>query len=162
VPYLGLLHRAIRAAGRDEAIRAITEAPRAAAHTYWVADARGAVDHECSATACARRELADQPLVRTNHCLSDANRAIEGEAPSSSSKARLARLGALVGDGPQDLASLQRAFADRSDGVDSLNRRPEDEQGTATDACIVAVPARRQLHACRGPSDRGRWVTLGF
>ncbi|HYE08231.1 MAG TPA: C45 family peptidase [Planctomycetota bacterium] len=162
VPYLGVLHRAIRASTRAEAAQVIETAPRAAAHTYWVADATGASDFECSATAAHRRDLADHPLVRTNHCLDERTRAIEAEPPSSSSQARVARLATLVGKGRQDVASLRKAFADRSDGVDSLSRWAEDAQGTATDACIVCLPAKREMHACRGPSDRGAWVRLGF
>ena len=51
---------------------------------------------------------------------------------------------------------------DRSDGVDSINRFAEDEQGTTTNACVIAVPARRELWACRGSADRGEWVRLRF
>jgi hypothetical protein len=51
---------------------------------------------------------------------------------------------------------------DRSDGVDSINRYTEDEQGTTTNACIIAVPERLELWACRGPADRGQWVQLPF
>jgi hypothetical protein len=51
---------------------------------------------------------------------------------------------------------------DRSDGVDSINRYTEDDQGTTTNACVIAVPARRELWACRGPADRGAWVQLAF
>jgi hypothetical protein len=51
---------------------------------------------------------------------------------------------------------------DRSDGVDSINRYTEDAQGTTTNACVIAVPARRELWACRGPADRGEWRQLTF
>jgi isopenicillin-N N-acyltransferase-like protein len=161
IPYLSLLHRAIRSADRQQALALVAGAPRAAAHSYWAADAGGVADLECTATSVVRRE-GSVPLTRTNHCLDERHRASEGEPASPSSRARLARVGARLAAGGIDVAALKTLFADRSDGVDSVNRFAEDNQGTSTNACLVAVPARRELHACRGSADRGRWVVLGF
>lgn len=161
IPYLSLLHRAIRSRDRQQALATITNAPRAAAHTYWAADAGGVADIECTATSVTRREGLG-PLTRTNHCLDDAHRRDEGEPATTSSRARLARVGARLAQGGVDVAALIALFADRSDGVDSINRFAEDNQGTSTNACLVAVPARRELRACRGSADRGRWVELAF
>ena len=160
IPYLSLLHRAIRCTTRAEALNSIITAPRAGAHTYWSADAAGVDDIECSATTHVFRR-GDQPLIRTNHCQSEAHIAIEGEPATASSQARLQRARSWV-SAQQDVASLKALFADRSDGVHSINRRPEDAQGTATNACMVAIPAQKALHVCRGPSDRGQWVELTF
>lgn len=160
IPYLSLLHRALRSGSRAEARAVAASAPRAAAHTYWFADAAGAEDIECTADTCVGRQ-ADGALARTNHCLVDAHARIEGEAPTASSRKRLAHAAAATA-APQSVDSLRRLFADRSDGVDSINRFAEDGQGTSTNACLIAVPARRELHACRGSADRGAWVTLRF
>lgn len=162
IPYLSILHRAIRCANLKEATTVIEKCHRAAAHTYWVADRAHAAQWECTAHTAPRRDLRDVPILQTNHCQVPAHQPLEGEAASSSSRARLARLGALMAHGKQDVDSVRRAFADRSDGVDSISRLAEDGQGTSTNACLVAVPARRELHACRGAADRGRWVKLGF
>jgi len=160
IPYLSLLHRAVRADSANAALDLIAAAPRAAAHTYWAADAQGAGDIECSATDAVRRQ-ATTPLSRTNHCLDPKHQQAEGEAPSTSSRARLARSGAgLVA--PVADADLMKLFADRSDGIDSISRFAEDGQGTSTNACIIAHPAARIMRACRGAADRGAWVTLGF
>jgi isopenicillin-N N-acyltransferase-like protein len=161
IPYLSLLHKAIRCGDRASALATIISAPRAAAHTYWAADAGGVDDVECTATSHVQRR-GDRPLTRTNHCQDAAHARIEGEAATASSKARLARVTGWLAGGGQTVTSLKRLFADRSDGVDSINRFAEDQQGTSTNACLVAVPARRELHACRGSSDRGEWVTLTF
>lgn len=161
IPYLSLLHRAINSRHREEALAVIIGAPRAAAHTYWSADADGLADIECTATSVARRD-GRSPLVRTNHCLDDVHQRSEGEPASPSSRARLARVTARLAKGDVDVATIKALFADRSDGVDSVNRFAEDNQGTSTNACLVAVPARRELHACRGSADRGQWVVLGF
>jgi len=161
IPYLSLLHKALRSPDRASALKTIIEAPRAAAHTYWAADAGGVDDIECTAISHSKRR-GDRPLTRTNHCQDPSNARIEGEAATSSSKARLARVTSWLADGKQTVERLKAMFADRSDGVDSVNRFPEDNQGTSTNACLIAIPARRELHACRGSSDRGEWVRLSF
>jgi hypothetical protein len=162
VGYLSVLHRAIRAASRDEARSFVEQAPRAAAHTYWVADAQGGVELECSSELCVRREVLGEPVARTNHCLSPALKDLEGEAPTQSSEKRLLRMQSLLARGGWDATALRSLYADRSDGVDSICRYPEDEQGTATNACLICQPETRRLWACRGPADRGQWRELAF
>lgn len=162
IPYLSLLHRMIRCTTLGEAATVLEKAHRAAAHTYWVADRHGAALWECTAHTAVRHDLHDVPVAQTNHCQVADHQRIEGEAPTVSSTKRLARLGQLMSQGCQDVESIKRAFADRHDGVDSINRFGEDGQGTSTNACIVAIPARRELHACRGSADRGTWVRLSF
>jgi hypothetical protein len=162
VGYLGLLHRTIRAESLADAAQTIRQAPRAAAHTYWLADSAGALELECDPDTVIERRADTEPLARTNHCLAGAMRELEGEAPTLSSQKRLARAEQWLRGAPQDVASLQALMRDRSDGVDSINRYTEDEQGTTTNACLIAVPARRELWACRGPADRGVWVRLEF
>ena len=112
-------------------------------------------------TAVERR-LADRAITHTNHCLDPSLRAAQGEEPNSSTFARLARMNALLAVPGQDLESVRRVFSDRADGVDSICRYAEDDQGTTTNACIVCLPARREIHACRGPADRGAWAQLPF
>jgi hypothetical protein len=162
VGYLSLLHRAIRASSAAQAADLLRAAPRAAAHTYWLADENAATELECDPDNVIERRVDDAPLARTNHCLSSPMREAEGEAPSDSSQKRLARAEQLLREQPQDVSSLRQLMSDRGDGVDSINRYTEDEQGTTTNACLIAVPARRELWACRGPADRGDWVELRF
>lgn len=163
VGYLSVLHRAIRCRSRAEAERVVDEAPRAAAHTYWLADADGATLLECSAARCVRRIADGEDLLcQTNHVLDPSHAALEGEPPTPSSLARLERARRLALAGEHDVDSLRALFADRADGVHSINRYPEDGQGTATNACAIAIPAKRELWACRGPSDRGEWRRLTF
>jgi isopenicillin-N N-acyltransferase like protein len=162
IPYLSLLHKAIRCTDRATALKTIVDAPRAAAHTYWAADIHGVDDIECTATSHVFRR-GERPLTRTNHCQDAGHTRIEDEtAASPSSKARLARVTGRLAESKQTIDSLKQLFADRSDGVNSVNRFAEDQQGTSTNACLIAIPARRELHACRGSSDRGEWVRLPF
>ncbi len=162
IPYLSLLHGAVRSANRAQAVRRITRAPRAAAHTYWIADAAGVTDLETSADRIIRRDTEQGPLARTNHCLDGDHQAREGEPATASSQKRLARARAVLGAGGVTADGLKALFADRADGVDSINRWPEDDQGTTTNACWIAQPSLRTVHACRGPADRGRWITISF
>jgi isopenicillin-N N-acyltransferase-like protein len=159
IPYLSLLHRISGCATRAEAAALLSAAPRAAAHSYWLADAAGVEDWECTAWSAERRP-GDGPLCRTNHCLAAAHAAREDEPPTASSQARLAAARARLAAGGIDVAALKNLFADRGQGLDSINRYAEDGTGTATNACMVAEPAADRLHACRGPADRGAWVTL--
>lgn len=162
VGYLSLLHRAIRAQNAAEAETFVRGAPRAAAHTYWLADATGATELECDPESVSERRVEREPIARTNHCLAPPFLEAEGEPPTVSSQKRLARAEAELRAASQDVASLRRLMGDRSDGVDSINRYTEDDQGTTTNACLIAIPARLELWACRGPADRGEWVQLRF
>ena len=163
VPYLSLLHRAIRERTAHEAAACIEQAPRAAAHTYWFADADHAVELECSATRFVRRDLDETPLTQTNHCLDPDHQALEAETPSDSSYARLTRIDDLLASRtPLDVDTIRTIFSDRSDGILSINRYPEDGQYAATNSCVIGVPAERAFHACRGPADRGTWHHLAF
>jgi isopenicillin-N N-acyltransferase-like protein len=160
IPYMAVLHRAIRSRTRAEAAAIYESVPLAAAHTYWAADAAGVTDWECTPDSRVRRD--GGPLYRTNHCLVPDHAARQGEAATASSQARLARLGAVLNAGRQDVNTIRQLFADRSDGVDSINRFTEDGQGTTTNACFIGIPQTRELHACRGSADRGTWVSFRF
>ena len=162
VGYLGVLHRALREADAESASAVIETAPIAGAHTYWVADADRQIEWEASPRARVRREAHDAPICRSNHCLTDVHKALEGETPSPSSFARFARVEALLAGDDIDADHLRSVFADREDGVHSINRYAEDDQGTATNAVFIADLSARKAWACRGPADRGRWEELRF
>jgi isopenicillin-N N-acyltransferase-like protein len=162
VGYLGLLHRMAGAETAVEAAHILETAPRAGAHTYWIADETDQFDYETSPDRVVARRAGDGALCHTNHCLDSAHTAIEGEPPSDSSRTRLRKVGNTLAKGGHTVETLRALFSDRSDGLESVNRYAEDEQGTATNACFIAVPGRREAHACRGPADRGRWMRLHF
>lgn len=162
VGYLSILHRMIRESSVDAASEIVANAPRAAAHTYWLATKDRAIEWECGPDHAISRTLAAEPLVRTNHCLAEPMTRIEGEAPTSSSLTRRQRVTQLLQGRPHDFESLREVFADRSDGIDSIARFPEDGQPTATNAVVVCLPAERKMYACRGPAQRGEFRELRF
>lgn len=162
VGYMNVLHRALNQPDFDAAAGVIEGAPRAGAHTYWVGDGERLREWEATPDTVVARDGRDGPIARTNHCLHPPHAARQGEVPSASSQRRLGRISGWIAEGARDVAALRDLFADRSDGVDSINRYPEDDQGTATNSVVIAVPARLELHACRGPADRGLWLRLPF
>ena len=162
VGYLSILHNALCSPSYEAAREGVATAPRAAAHTYWVADAAHGVEFEVDPTLVAERDLAVAPLCRTNHCIATALAERQGEPTNSSSQKRLSRMTTMLGRTDHDVGSVKAIFADRADGMDSINRYPEDAQGTTTNACIICLPGQRTVHACRGPADRGKWVELRF
>jgi hypothetical protein len=87
---------------------------------------------------------------------------LDAEKAAESSIKRLARAGAWATDGDHSIEGIRALFTDRSDGVCSINRRHDDGHPSATNACVIADPSTRTLHACRGEADRGAWVVLTF
>ena len=162
IPYLGLLHRAIRCEDHFEAVDVIENAPRSGAHTYWVADANDATLLECSAQSSVHRNLGADAICQTNHCQDASLVAIQAEAPIESTKARLNKATELCNRGEHDVESIKALFANRDDDIHSINRYEEDEQGTTTNSCMIAIPAQKELWACKGPADRGEWRQLHF
>ncbi|HAN32442.1 MAG TPA: hypothetical protein DCQ06_12675 [Myxococcales bacterium] len=162
VGYMNILHRVLAQRSFDRAVEVVTSAPRSGAHTYWLADPSEVSDWETTPDSAIRRDATDGPLWRTNHCLNSSHQRDEGVEVSSSSQLRFDRIGNVLDAGPMDRQRLTALFSDRSDGVDSINRYVEDEQGTATNSALIMIPERRELWACRGPADRGQWQRLEF
>lgn len=162
VGYLHILHRALREADAASAIRVVDKAPRAGAHTYWIADAERQAEWEALPDQGHLRTARDAPFGRTNHCLHTPHTLREAEPGNAGSQQRHARLRELLKARPLDVSAVKAIFADRAHAPLSINRYPDDDQIVATNAVFIAVPARREAYACRGPADRGAWVTLNF
>jgi len=162
VGYMNILHRMIACDTAREAEAVVTTAPRSGAHVYWAADSDTAIELETTRSSIVRRELHAKPLCRTNHCLDPAHAFLEGEEPSPSSEARLERMERNLAHGAVSVQSLKNLFGDRSDGINSISRYASDDEGTATNSVLIAIPARRVMHICKGPADRGEWHELQF
>ena len=162
VGYLALLHRMIRCKSARSAASILGAAPRSAAHTYWLADPSEQLDLETSPERIVERSTTDGPMCHTNHCLDPVHAELQGEETIESSRARFVRMTSALKASDHTVEGVRQLFADRSDGVNSINRYAEDDQGTATNSVFIAVPARREAYACRGPADRGQWLTLKF
>lgn len=140
----------------DQARHALDRAELAGAHNYLLTgpDGRG-LNVEATATNRVTTELADTPLVHTNHCLHESTRAHERErlpASQQSSEARLARVTELLADNSRiaidDLAELTR-------DTRAICYPPTPKLGMTTCGAVLADPANRRLWALRGlPSEQ--------
>jgi len=162
IGYLATLHRMVRCHTASQASKVLKSAPRSGAHVFWIADPTTLKEYETSPDFLGRRRAVTEAVCHTNHCLHPENVARQGEAGSDSSRLRLATMERVLANGGHSVETIKALFADRSEGVLSINRYEEDAQGTATNAVFIAIPERREAYACRGPADRGEWVRLGF
>jgi isopenicillin-N N-acyltransferase-like protein len=161
VQYLSVLHRALRARSLAEAIAAIRDAPRSAAHYYYVAGPDGrAVGIECSARESVRFDVARDTFVHCNHALSAKIAALEAAAPSLSTSHRQQRLTALLNahSGAVGIADLKRFLSDHEGGADRCICR-HDWEDVSTNATVIMCPATREMHACRAQPHVGQWLS---
>ena len=162
VGYLGLIHRLLQARSARSATHLVSQAPRSGAHVYWMADATDLFEFETSPNRYRVRSAQGEAVCHTNHCLDETHQTIEGEAASESSKSRLTRMEKVLSKGLHGPTSVKSLFSNRDDGLQSINRYAEDEQGTATNSVFIARPHKQLAYACRGPADRGQWYQLDF
>ena len=162
IPYLSVLHMALKQRSRKAASDLVRQVPVAGSHTYWIGDQRGADEWEKSPDTAFLRTTDNGPISRSNHCLFDDNIAQETDL-SESTHIRLDRMQTLLeAQADHTVRSLSQLFADRSDGRLSINRFVEDASGATTNAVVALNPADLEFHACRGPADVGTWVQLLF
>ncbi len=163
VGYLSVLHKAVTQPSFTAASQICETAPVAGAHSYWVGSAEGGVEWERSPEERFKRDTQRGPIGRANHCLFEPHQDREWIKPTPSSATRYSTVTRLISQpNHQSLEGLKSVFADRSEGIYSINRYPEDEQGTTTNSVVISDPKARVLHACRGSADRGEWVALTF
>jgi len=158
--YLSVLHRAIRSTTFHEAVAAIGDAPRSAAHYFYVADAHNhAVGLECSATQCVPLSPQDDLLVHCNHAFTPAISALQDPIATQSTFCRQPRMTHLLTSAPNLLTTvaIQSFFADHDGAENAICRHDSAPLHVATNACVILSPETRQLHACRGQSHVGTW-----
>lgn len=162
VPYLSLLHLALRQETNAAASALVERVGVAGSHSYWIGDGDGAIEWEKTASSANSRSTQDGFLARSNHCLFDENIALETDL-SPSTHNRFERMEKLL-DASDDhsIEGLKALFADRSDGRLSINRFAEDNSGATTNAVVACNPADLEFHACRGPANLGTWAQLVF
>lgn len=162
VPYLSVLHLALRQTSLEAASSIIENAPVAGSHSYWIGDENRSIEWERTPKAAYSRTTEDGAIVRSNHCLFEENSRLETDL-SPSTHARFDRMQKLLDQSDEHtLESLKGLFADRSDGRLSINRFAEDQSGATTNAVVAMSPADLEFLACRGNADKGVWTRLEF
>jgi len=160
VAYVSMVHKALGATTLDDAVSAIRDAPRAAAHYYFLAGPDGvAWSIECSATRQEAQRLTSGAYAHCNHILSQEIRDIEVPNPTDSTCQRQDRMGELLAThhGEIGVDDLKRFFSDHDGGEQAICRHNVGV-GISTNACIIMSPTTRQMHACRGYPHEGTWV----
>ncbi|MBK8012814.1 MAG: hypothetical protein IPK13_15790 [Deltaproteobacteria bacterium] len=165
--YLDLIHQSLAQSTVEAAAGVIEGGPRAAAHFYYLADQddRTALV-ECTATRSRRLSAArlEAPEVHCNHVLCDTLSSLEAETPPGSSRARQARLSALLlgarakNERGVSVEDLKSALSDHDGGPDAICRH--DINGISSNASVIMEPKSRRLHAVQGPACAGRWIQV--
>lgn len=162
VGYLSIIHRALGCKDLLTASQAVTQAPRAGGHYYYLADGKNrAAAFECSATSYERISLERGHYVQTNHVQSAAIKVHEADTPAQSSRARHRRLVELIEADRAQGIDLERAklyFADTENGVNAICR--DDFGGISTNGAVLAAPARATLLMTHGLPSRAAWVDV--
>lgn len=161
VTYLSMIHKALAASSLDQAALAISAAPRAGAHFFFLADADGrGLALECTPDHVEAAPLEAGAYVHTNHCLVPAHQAIESDTPSKSSHARQARLEALIerDRGHADVEGAKRWLADRES--DELGISRGGFEGVSSNGAVIMEPQSGTIHVCHGPPHEAAWIDL--
>jgi isopenicillin-N N-acyltransferase-like protein len=153
VPYLNVIHRALRETNVPSAVGVVRDAPRAAAHTFLIADREEGCVVECTAAKSVVSDLVDGVIVQTNHCLVPAHQKIESTAPNESSHVRLARMEELV-----RAHDLRDALSDTANGELAISRH--DFDGISTNAAVLMTPATGVISIVHGPPDENSWTDM--
>lgn len=162
VQYLSLIHRALGCRSAEEAVLAIENAPRAAAHFYYAADSNGhAIGLECSATRSQRINIKNGTFVRCNHAVTTEIQELELSPIPFSSAYRQARLEQLLQSEMQPVAidHLKRFLADHDGGENAICRHSTPPNDLSTNASVIMCPETGEIHACRAQPHVGEWIT---
>jgi isopenicillin-N N-acyltransferase-like protein len=136
----------------DAAVDAVLDADLAGGHNYLIMGPDGiGANIEAMPGTTEVTQVAETPLVHTNHCLSPATGLEEGARPAehvAGSQARLDRGTELVSD-------LDSFFSDPS-----IARRADSPHEVATCGAVVIRPGERRLDSVWGIPDDAPWETF--
>lgn len=134
----------------EDALAYVTGAELAGGHNFLLLDRHGrGYDVEAMPTVTHVIELADEPVVHTNHCVAEATQAVEGpRAPSriASSENRYARAVDLLGKRPIDGEALMAMTRDE----EAICERAEPPYDVESCGATVMRPATGDLWAVWG------------
>jgi len=165
VVYLAMIHRALAARTWDEAIAAITAAPRASGHHYWLADADGQAAGIETTGGCHQCLPADGDYAHTNHYLAAELQGLAAPlADNTTTYGRLARAQALLAALPRPAtpSALWSLLSDH-EGPKPICVHADGPNEAKTCGAVVLQPATREMwvrvgNPCAGAPER---VALG-
>lgn len=163
VIYVALIHRALRSRSLPAAVAAFTEAPRAAGHNYYLADASGQVsDVETTAGRAVVLSPEGDGYVHTNHYTAPELLPLAVPPdPESTTRERHARMSALLSEAPRPLTpeGIRQLLADHAGGERAICVHNTTPDGGKSCAVVVMCPQTRELWVrvgtpCGGPLHR--------
>ena len=138
----------------DDALECVTSAKLAGAHNYMLMDRHGAgYEVEAMSTSNHVRELAEDTIAHTNHCLIQENLRVSRERPlesQNSSKNRLQRARELLG---KDAICIDDLIALTRDDV-AICTRPKPPMHVESGGAAIMCPASGDFWSVWGlPAD---------
>jgi hypothetical protein len=160
IPYLSLMHKALKQDTFAKAIECIKGASRAGAHFYLITDSEGR-SQGIEALPNNHRIIAykDNFLVHTNHLLHPDLQELEAYKPQSSTLARLTTAQTLCRPKQHSISSIKHILSDRSQKENSINRQNGPDHISTNGAVIIDHKAA-QLHLCRSYPNQAEWQII--
>ena len=164
VMYLALIHDALAQTNVDDAVRAITDAPRMSGHHYYVGGPGGEVV-AIETTGERHENLGPNEAgvyAHANHYNDPGLAAYVGETAGEGSLKREARMWELLheGAGGLDAGSLGNVLQDHEAPI--CCHATDPEHGGRTCAAVVMCPADRAMWVTRGNPCEEDMVELGL
>jgi isopenicillin-N N-acyltransferase-like protein len=149
-----VIRRILEQDNLEDALQCLAQVQLAGAHNYLLLDAAGrGFNIEAMPSARHVTELASEPLVHANHCLSTVTRDVErrrAAASQVSSEARLGKASELLQGNSITVADLQEVTREQ----DAICIAPTGPDEIATCGAAVMQPATREFWAVLGlPSE---------
>ncbi|HRU04684.1 MAG TPA: C45 family autoproteolytic acyltransferase/hydrolase [Candidatus Brocadiia bacterium] len=165
VVYLAIIHDFLRRTTLEKAMEAITAAPRASGHNYYMSDGKGrCVDIETTARHYEAIAPPDAIYTHANHYTAASLKPLEAAPPERSTLARERRLAGLLGQerGRIELNVLKRALGDRDGGEYGEDGHISRRGPYPTAAVAILRPRDLEAWFCRGPVDENELERVEF
>jgi isopenicillin-N N-acyltransferase-like protein len=160
VNYLFTITRALRCRSAAEAAEVVEKTPRLSGHNFYLADADGGINVECTATRTRRTPVATEPFVHANHYIDPELGSIEYPRDMASSRWRHGKMEACFAamERPVTADACWERLAEVSQAcVPHCNHEAgADDLEPATVATVVMRPGAGKLDVCAGTTDAGQ------
>ncbi|MBI3948580.1 MAG: hypothetical protein HY321_21890 [Armatimonadetes bacterium] len=159
VVFTAMIHEALAADSFEAAVAALTDAPRASGHNYYVADADGRV---CDVETTAEHAVVLQPeghtFAHANHYTAPGLASPVEALAASSSPVRERRMRALLAAGSPPYApeDIHRFLSDHEGGARSICVHNTTPDGGKSCGMVLFCPQTREMwvrlgNPCEGP-----------
>jgi hypothetical protein len=157
-----VLHKILRQRTIVEVTPCVTDAIKAGSHYYFYGDACGRINAlECTIQTCQHIIHNAKPIIYCNHALSKDIKSDCFNTPPMQewSEYRKNRIESLLGRSfLWNTENVKNVLGDHAGGELSICRH--DINGVSTNASIIMLPEKREMHVCIGKPHEGIWHTV--